>query len=178
MYNDQHGYGASEGPYSPPPSGGFLPPQQQPAGYQPEQQYPSSNYFPPPPTGEHAYAPNDPYAQQQQQQQQQQNPYPAYNPADYAQGAPQATAYDHSRGIHGDSDANLGAPYANETFAGDPRYGAQEESPREERRRGREGPENVSEPNNNNHGSLADDERETHDAGTSVLLTEPHLSPV
>lgn len=163
MYGDR--YGPSPGPYSPPPSGGYLPPQQD-AGYPPQQAYPSSNYFPPPPTGDHAYA-QQPYPQQQQQQ-----AYPAYNPADWAQSGGQQNPYDNTRGAYGDSDANLGAPYANDTFAGDPRYAPDEHppTPRDERRRGRD-PENVSAP------SAVNNERETQDAGTSVLLTPHTRSP-
>ena len=166
--------------YSEPPQG-YLPPQQQQAGYGNQQAYPESPYFAPPPTapvGEPAYAhQNNQYPLQQQQQ-----AYPTYNPADYAPPPGAAgTPYQDTRGAYGESDATLGAPYpGGETYAGDPRYPPQGESPREERRRrDRQDPDNVSAPNKvptptPTAGSVADDERSAHDAGTSVPCLTPH----
>lgn len=133
-------------PYGAPPmvDNGY-PPYQQNQGYG-NQQYPSSHYFPPPPTGENAQ-----YAEQQQT-------YPTYNPADYAHQPPGQQPYDATRGAYGDSDANLGQPYPNDTFAGDARYGAQDHG----RGRGRPDPENVSAPNND-----TEKERESQEAGMS-----------
>ncbi len=158
-YDDRYG-GYSPGPE--PPSG-YLPPQQN-AGYPPQQEgYQNAPYLPPPPTGEHVYTPNEPYPNQQQQQ----AAYPTYNPADYATG-PQPTPYGATRGLYGDSEANLGAPYANDTFAGDSRY-AEETHPHNEHGRGREPPppENVSAPVNVTS-NPTDVERDAQDAGTSV----------
>lgn len=163
QYGDQYG-GHPPGPYSPspePPSG-YLPPQQN-AGYPPQQQnYQNAPFFPPPPTGERVYAPNEPYPTQQQQQ----AAYPPYNPADYAQGGAQPHPYGATRGAYGESDATLGQPYPNDTFAGDPRYAA-ETPPHDGRGRGREPPENVSAPVNVTSNSV-DDARDAQDAGTSV----------
>ncbi|KAK3718066.1 hypothetical protein LTR37_005492, partial [Vermiconidia calcicola] len=189
-YQDER-YRDSPGPYSPPPTAtGYLPPQQN-AGYPPQGTYPSSTYFPPPPTGDNVYAQNPTYPDPQQQQQQA-AAYPPYNPAEYAQPGPQQPyPYAATRGAYGDSDANLGTPYANETYAGDNRYGAADEpappTPRDERRRGRDPPENVSAPN---YGSVAAatvsdagserGRKAPRDAGTSVLSLTPQrdVSPV
>lgn len=177
MYDN--GYAPSPGPYDERPSG-YLPPQQN-AGYNAQQTYPGSTYFPPPPTAaENVYA--DPaYAAAAQQQQA--AAYPPYNPADYAQQAsatPQPNyPYNATRGAYGDSDANLGAPYANETFAGDGRYAAPEQpaTPHDERQRGRDPTNNVSVPNagsatvptaERQGDNIAPNERETQDAGTST----------
>lgn len=132
-------------PYSPPPmvDNGY-PPNQYNQGYG-QQQYPSSNYFPPPPTGDNAQYPE-------------QQAYPAYNPADYAHQQAGPNPYDATHGAYGNSDANLGQPYANDTFAGDPRYGAQDHG----RGRGRPDPENVSAPNLDTEA-----EHEPQEAGTS-----------
>jgi hypothetical protein len=109
------------------------------------------------------YAPNEPYPTQQQQQ----AAYPPYNPADYAAGGPQPNPYGATRGAYGDSEANLGAPYANDTFAGDTRYAA-ETPPHDGRGRGRgPPPENVSAPVNVTS-NPNDGERDAQDAGTSV----------
>lgn len=173
-----NGYAPSPGPYDDPPSG-YLPPQQN-AGYNAQQTYPGSTYFPPPPTApENVYA--DPaYATPAQQQA---ADYPPYNPADYAQpsgATPQQNyPYNAARGGYGDSDANLGAPYGHETFAGDGRYAAPEQpaTPLDERRRGRDPPNNVSAPNTGSatantaerqNDVAAQNERETQDAGTST----------
>lgn len=169
-YND--GYGPSPGAYSPEPTG-YLPPQQD-AGYPSQQQGYQAPFFPPPPTGENVYAHNEPYPNQQQQQ----AAYPQYNPADYAQNGPAATPYGATRGVYGDSEANLGAPYANDTFAGDTRYA--EETPRnDERGRGREPPENVSAPVNGSNTTTTttnpdNNEHEAQDAGTSVHPDAAH----
>ena len=163
-YDDR--YGPSPGPYSPspePPSG-YLPPQQN-AGYPPQQPGYQAPYFPPPPTGENVYAQNEPYPTQQQQA-----AYPIYNPADYAQPGPTPTPYGATRGVYGDSEANLGAPYANDTFAGDTRYAA-DTPPHDGRGRGREPPENVSAPVDDYNVSTTNPnngEQEAQDAGTSV----------
>ncbi|KAI7252759.1 hypothetical protein KC335_g15512 [Hortaea werneckii] len=111
---------------------GYLPPQAH-APYDNHQAYPGGNYFPPPPTDDHVY--------NQAAPPQQSNPYPAYNPADYAQGGPQQQPYSHPYGAY-DSEANLGAPYpgGNETFAGDTRYAP---TPEHDGRRGRN-PDDVS----------------------------------
>lgn len=149
-------YGREHDAYSSPPMGGnsgYLPPQQS-APYDNGQAYPSSNYFPPPPTGDYATARNEPHAEQQ-------NAYPAYNPADYAQGGGHQP-YPQTYGAYGDSEANLGAPYpGGETYAGDPRYAAPTPDHAHEGARGRQNPDDVSSPN----GSSA--ERESQDAGTS-----------
>ncbi|KAK1810077.1 hypothetical protein LTR12_015556 [Friedmanniomyces endolithicus] len=134
--NDEepHQYGNEPYPLdSPTPQpGGYLPPHQQ-GGYGNEPAYPSSSYFPPPPTDEYARGEPEPA------------PYPQYNPADFAQGGPQQP-YHQSYGGYGESDATLGAPHPNDTFAGDPRYGATPDAaPYDERNRGRN-PENVSAP--------------------------------
>lgn len=178
-YDDRYDDRYRETPdlYSEPPQG-YLPPQQQQANYANQQAYPASPYFEGPPTapvGEPVYAPrNNQYPPQQQQQQ----AYPTYNPADYAPPPGAAgTPYDATRGAYGESDATLGAPYpGGETYAGDPRQPPQGESPREERsRRDRQDPDNVSAPTATvptptpTAGSVADDERSAHDAGTSVL---------
>ncbi|KAK5114533.1 hypothetical protein LTR62_002468 [Meristemomyces frigidus] len=116
--------------YSPDPQpGGYLAPEQQ-------QSYPSSNYFPPPPTGDHSReAPLE---------------YPAYNPADYAHGQPQQHQRPYGNYGYGDSEANLGAPYPGDTFAGDSRYaapGPEVHTPHDEQNRGRNAGDNVSTPN-------------------------------
>ncbi|KAK1025399.1 hypothetical protein LTR33_017749 [Friedmanniomyces endolithicus] len=134
--NDEepHQYGNEPYPLdSPTPQpGGYLPPHQQGA-YGNEAAYPSSSYFPPPPTDEYARGEPEPA------------PYPQYNPADFAQGGPQQP-YHQSYGGYGESDATLGAPHPNDTFAGDPRYAATPDAtPYDERNRGRN-PENVSAP--------------------------------
>ncbi|KAI7199137.1 hypothetical protein KC352_g20084, partial [Hortaea werneckii] len=118
-----------EPPYDHP---GYLPPQGH-APYDNHQAYPGGNYFPPPPTDDHVY--------DQAAPPQQPNPYPAYNPADYAQGGAQHQPYPHPYGAY-DSEANLGAPYpgGNETFAGDTRYAP---TPEHDGRRGRN-PDDVS----------------------------------
>nr|POF13474.1 hypothetical protein CFP56_02497 [Quercus suber] len=125
--------------YSPPPVGnhaGYLPAEQSYGYGNNDQQYPGGHYFPPPPTGENARG--VPGAEQQ-------NPYPAYNPADYANGANHQQPYNQQPyGGHGGSDANLGAPYPNDTYAGDQRYGGGHEG-HEAENRGRD-PENVSAP--------------------------------
>jgi hypothetical protein len=169
-------YPPSPAPYDEPPSG-YLPPQQN-AGYNAQQSYPANAYFPPPPTAaaaENAYA--DPaYAPAAQQQQ---AAYPPYNPADYAQptGAAAQPSYPYTttRGAYGESDVTLGAPYANDTFAGDRRYPAPEQAatPHEERHRGRDPPNNVSAPDTAERQSDAvaqppTAERDTQDAGTST----------
>ena len=158
-YDDR--YGPSPGPYDEQPSG-YLPPQQN-AGYPSQQNYPANPYFAPPPTAEHAYAPDAAYPPAQEQQQA--AAYPTYNPADYGQpgaAAEQPYPYGATRGAYGDSEANLGAPYGNETFAGDSRYAAPVSplTPHEEPRRGRDPqpPNNVS-------------EHETPAAGTSTGLS-------
>ncbi|KAK0829138.1 hypothetical protein LTR03_016350 [Friedmanniomyces endolithicus] len=134
--NDEEPYQYGNEPYpldSPTPQpGGYLPPHQQGA-YGNEAAYPSSSYFPPPPTDEYARGEPEPA------------PYPQYNPADFAQGGPQQP-YHQSYGGYGESDATLGAPHPNDTFAGDPRYAATPDAtPYDERNRGRN-PENVSAP--------------------------------
>ncbi|EMC95628.1 hypothetical protein BAUCODRAFT_576848 [Baudoinia panamericana UAMH 10762] len=149
-YQDQYGYGHDQD-YPDYHSA------QQPGGYLPAdnaQQYPNSHYFPPPPTGEYATARGEPAAAEQ-------SPYPAYNPADYAQSGPQPhQPYGQLHGAYNESDANLGAPYPNDTFAGDTRYDAPPAAAHHERGRGREPPENVSAP------TQASAERELPDAGT------------
>ncbi|KAH9845917.1 serine/arginine-rich splicing factor 4-like [Teratosphaeria destructans] len=131
--------------YSPAPAGhhdgGYLPYEQTPQYDQPyggqQQQYPSGNYFPPPPTGEHVSA-QQPYPEQQQ--------YQPYNPADYAQDGPSQQPYSQTYGQYGESDANLGAPQAHETYAGDHRgYGDVDPTAAPHDGRGRN-PENVSAP--------------------------------
>ena len=117
---------------------------QQNQGYG-QQQYPSSNYFPPPPTGDNAQYPE-------------QSSYPAYNPADYANQPTAQHPYDAANGGYG---ANVGPSYPNDTFAGDTRYGAQDQG----RGRGRPDPENVSAPNNDTENS--EKERGSQEAGTS-----------
>ncbi|KAK1050734.1 hypothetical protein LTR74_016958 [Friedmanniomyces endolithicus] len=134
--NDEESHQYGNEPYpldSPTPQpGGYLPPHQQGA-YGNEPAYPSSSYFPPPPTDEYARGEPEPA------------PYPQYNPADFAQGGPQQP-YHQSYGGYGESDATLGAPHPNDTFAGDPRYAATPDAtPYDERNRGRN-PENVSAP--------------------------------
>ncbi|KAK0922282.1 hypothetical protein LTR91_004956 [Friedmanniomyces endolithicus] len=134
--HDEEPYQYGNEPYpleSPTPQpGGYLPPHQQGA-YGNEAAYPSSTYFPPPPTDEYARGEPEPA------------PYPQYNPADFAQGGPQQP-YHQSYGGYGESDATLGAPHPNDTFAGDPRYGATPDATQyDERNRGRN-PENVSAP--------------------------------
>jgi hypothetical protein len=82
------------------------------------------------------------------------------------------TPYGATRGAYGDSEANLGAPYANDTFAGDTRYAADDG-----RGRGREPPENVSAPVNDSHVSTTNPnngEQEAQDAGTSVHPNAAH----
>jgi hypothetical protein len=174
-YDDRYGhddrYGPSPGPYSPEPPSGYLPPQQN-AGYPTQQPtYPGGAYFPPPPTGENVYAHTEPYPNQQQQQ----ATYPPYNPADYMQPGAQPTPYNNTRNAY--SEQNLGAPYSNDTFAGDTRYAA-EEHPDEGRGRGHNPPpEHVSAPVDNSNATIPNNsERDAQDAGTSVPLT-PHMSP-
>lgn len=150
-------------------------------GYdQPQAAYPGGNYFPPPPTDPGYNHPADPYPQQEGNY----NPYPAYNPAEYPPESSH-TPYEQTRGAYGDSDATLGAPYPNDTFAGDPRYAAPNDAPaargREDSRdrdghRGRD-PGNVSgnDPSTatnvareDRESSSVDEDRETRrDAGTS-----------
>ncbi|KAF2720078.1 hypothetical protein K431DRAFT_304592 [Polychaeton citri CBS 116435] len=80
--------------------------------------YPSSNYFPPPPTQPEGYVKNEPEYEPSH------NPYPAYNPADWSNQNTQQhqPVYDQSHGQYGQSNTTLGAPYPNDTFAGDVRY--------------------------------------------------------
>lgn len=176
-YNGGQGY--PQGPYSPPPPGGYLPPQQN-AGYPAQQQYPGGTYFPPPPTGDNAYAYNDRGFQEPSAPQQQ---YATYNPADYAQGGAQHaqhSPYESTRGMYGESDANLGPsnePYPTANNARGmpdehenlttPVPPQQHPSPApEERRRGRDTTENNVSASN----GFASDEREAArdgDAGTS-----------
>jgi hypothetical protein len=100
-------------------------------GYdQPQAPYPGGTYFPPPPVDQ-AYPTADQYAPQQEGAY---NPYPQYNPADYPPESSHAP-YEQTRGAYGESNATLGAPYPNDTFAGDARY---PEPPNETRARGRE----------------------------------------
>ena len=124
----------NDDPYSPRGNSGYIQPDQH-APYDPAASYPSSNYFPPPPTGDFI----------QDVPRNEQNPYPAYNPAEYAHGAQAHQPYGNAN--YGESEATLGAPYPNDTFAGDVRYAAPEPA-HEEHRRGRD-PENVSLPNAN-----------------------------
>ncbi|KAK3672152.1 hypothetical protein LTR78_007905 [Recurvomyces mirabilis] len=114
-----------------PHPGGYLPQEQ--SAYQP-QAYPGGTYFPPPPTGAEA-----PVAAEH-------GGYPAYNPAEYAQGQHQQPYQNYG---YGESSATLGAPYPNDTFAGDARYAPPTpdmHNPHDERNRGRTAGENVSAP--------------------------------
>lgn len=122
-YNDGPGYD-HDPVYSPPPVGqSYLPPQNGAAdAYGNQHTYPSSNYFPPPPTGEYA-----------REGEAAPTPYAAYNPADYAdnsavnianQAQHHANTQPYGHNYYGDSEANLGAPYPNDTFAGDSRFAA------------------------------------------------------
>lgn len=171
--HENDGYGPS--PYNEQPSG-YLPPYQD-AGY-PPQDYPSSTYFPPPPTAENAYAPNP----QSYEAQQQHQVYPTYNPADYAQ---QQNPYGASRGAYDASEATLGAPYPNATYAGDNRYPAPagEAGGHHQHGRDQQSPENVSAPNShfgpavvsadesNGNVAVSGNERASsraRDAGTSI----------
>lgn len=71
-----HGHGYTPNAYNDPPSG-YIPDGQ--ATYPPQPQtYPAAPYFPPPPNGDNNYS----YSPRQG------NAYPAYNPAEWAQGAP------------------------------------------------------------------------------------------
>lgn len=119
-------------PYTPDEYGrDYTPPPHGTVGYdQPQAAYPGGTYFPPPPV-DHAYHPADAYAPQQEGAY---NPYPQYNPADYPPESSHAP-YDQTRGAYGDSNATLGAPYPNDTFAGDARY---PEPGNEARSRGRD----------------------------------------
>jgi len=171
------------------PSGYITPPPQEHAGFNPPPQaYPGGHYFPPPPQqqAEPAFPGNaEPYSPQNNQQNY--NPYPAYNPADY----PPASAhhpYEQTRGAYGESDATLGAPHPNDTFAGDPRYGASEDEAaarerehelREDAREARRGREPEGRDPGNVSGSVPNTERgraniggggvvEDQDAGTSM----------
>ena len=116
-------------PYTPDEYGrDYTPPPHGTVGYdQPQAPYPGGTYFPPPPVDQ-AYPPADQYAPQQEGAY---NPYPQYNPADYPPESSHAP-YEQTRGAYGDSNATLGAPYPNDTFAGDARY------PDEPRSRGRD----------------------------------------
>lgn len=157
-------------------------PQEQQLGHSPpeqgynygnnDQQYPGGHYFPPPPTGEHARA--DPGAEQQ-------SPYPAYNPADYAQGPNQNQPYG-DQAQYGNSEPNLGAPYPNDTYAGDQRYGGDHDAHGGERR-GRD-PENVSAPSVSSYQdhAMSPEERgrgsREEDAGTFRLYPHANSSQV
>nr|POE48077.1 hypothetical protein CFP56_01405 [Quercus suber] len=120
---------------------GYLPAEQSYGYGNNDQQYPGGHYFPPPPTDENARGP--PGTEQQ-------NPYPAYNPADYANETTHNPPYVQPPygqipyGGHGASEVTLGAPYPNDTYAGDQRYGGGHEGHDAD---GRErNPENVSAP--------------------------------
>jgi hypothetical protein len=170
MYDDRQDdrYGPSPGPDQP---SGYLPPQQN-AGFNYQQNYPGNMHFDPPPTAEAAYAPNPAYPQQQSAG------YAPYNPAEWGApgAAPQQYPYDASRG-YGDSEANLGAPRAGETFAGDNRYPPAEPPIDDDRRRGRD-TNNVSAPPPAASASVNDvsSERDAPDAGTSVSPLTSHQS--
>jgi len=143
-------------PYTPDEYGrDYTPPPHGTVGYdQPQAPYPGGTYFPPPPVDQ-AYHSADPYAPAQEGAY---NPYPQYNPADYPPESSHAP-YEQTRGAYGDSSATLGAPYPNDTFAGDARYpepgnepktrgrddsrGRSQSRSRSRNRRGRD-PENVS----------------------------------
>lgn len=173
-YNDlnyNQGYGnQTPDPYNQPPSGYLPPHQQQPnPNYPTQQNYPGSTYFPPPPTGDNYYNNQQP-AQQ----------YAQYNPADYAPGGNQYSPYESTRGMYGDSEANLGASHPNnETYAGDSRGIAPEDAPQPpasappdaDRRRtrggGGEADHNVSSPELPSDVNVGEGEREGRDAGTS-----------
>lgn len=109
---------------------GYLPPQH-PYGNR-GADYPGGTYFPPPPPNEfaHAGAREAPPATEA---------YPAYNPADYAQ--PGRAGHGPYGAPYTESNVTLGAPYPNETFAGDPRFGA---PPERSRSKDPRGPADVS----------------------------------
>jgi hypothetical protein len=144
--------------YSPQPQG-YLPPEQH--AYQNQSAYPGGTYFPPPPTGE--------YAREAAPAAAADAPYPAYNPADFAHGGTQP--YPQTHGAYGDSEATLGAPYPNDTFAGDPRYQAPNPAAHDNRNRGGRtpGPDDVSAPTTTTTNQPSVVASDPQDAGTSSV---------
>jgi hypothetical protein len=158
---------------------------------QPQSTYPGSNYFPPPP-GQAQVEPvyqnvhADPYGTNRDSTAaaQDYSPYATYNPADYPPAGTHQP-YEQTRGVYGESDATLGAPYpGQDTFAGDSRYAAPEDAAAQrerehemredaqEARRGRD-PGNVSGPsvptmNVEQRDSSGVASEEDQDAGTSL----------
>ncbi|OQO04441.1 hypothetical protein B0A48_09363 [Cryoendolithus antarcticus] len=117
---------------------GYIAPRHSDAGYNRQggqSSYPGGMQFPPPPNAAqadpaYANAHADPFATNRDSTAAAQNysPYPAYNPADYP---PTGTThpYEQTRGVYGESDATLGAPYpGQDTFAGDSRFAAPEDA--------------------------------------------------